>query len=115
MAQTIDREELRLLIREALREALGATPPVPSGQGGARNAVDGADAGRSGRSHAAPASESGAAGAPYRLDSGLLTETAVARIAGGHKRILVGAEVVVTPLARDRARVLKVEIVRQKP
>jgi hypothetical protein len=90
MPHKIDREELRLLIREALREAMGAgSVPPPSRATGKEPA--------------------------YRLDSGVLTEALLTKLATGHQKIVIGGEVVVTPLARDRARILKVEIVRQKP
>jgi hypothetical protein len=45
----------------------------------------------------------------------VLTEAKVAEIGKAHRRILVGADVAVTPLARDRARQLKIEIARDKP
>ena len=49
------------------------------------------------------------------MKSGVLSETKVVEIARTHKRIVVGAEVVLTPLARDKAREMKVELKRQKP
>ena len=57
----------------------------------------------------------GAAGGAYEIKSGVLTETKIVEIARTHKRIAVGADVVLTPLARDKARELKVELTRQKP
>jgi hypothetical protein len=45
----------------------------------------------------------------------VLTETRVAEAGKAHRRITIGAEVAVTPLARDRARQMKIEIVREKP
>jgi hypothetical protein len=47
--------------------------------------------------------------------SGVLTEAKVAAVAKSHAKIVVGADVAVTPLARDRARDLKLEIVREAP
>ena len=100
MAERISRDELRQLIREALREALGdAVPQASSG----------------------PAqSPAGAPDRPARqgafiLGSGILTEALVTKLASGHRKIVIGGEVVVTPLARERARMLKLEIVRQQP
>ena len=52
---------------------------------------------------------------PYRLESGVLTEAKVAEIGRSHAKILISGEVAVTPLARDKARALKVTIERQKP
>jgi hypothetical protein len=93
MAERIDREELRLLIREALKEALVGSPS-PS------------------RSAAAPSTEKRGS---FRFDSGVLNESKVAEIGKTHAKIVIGAEVAVTPLARDRAREIRIEIVRQKP
>jgi hypothetical protein len=45
----------------------------------------------------------------------VLTEATVIAAAKAHSRIVVGPEVAVTPLARDRARALKIEIVRERP
>ena len=95
MANRIDREELRLLIREALREALGGTPAPPP---------------LAGEEQTAPPRRGA-----YRMDSGVLGEAKVVELGRAHARILVGGGVVVTPLARDKAREMKLEIVRQKP
>ncbi len=54
-------------------------------------------------------------GGVYEMTSGVLSETRIVQIARSHKRILVGGGVVLTPLARDKARELKVELTRQKP
>jgi hypothetical protein len=50
-----------------------------------------------------------------RLERGVLTESKVAELAGFHAKIIVGPEAVVTPLARDKARELKIAIERHKP
>jgi hypothetical protein len=50
----------------------------------------------------------------FRLDQGMLSETRVAEIGKSHTKIILGSEVVVTPLARDRARELKLQLVRSK-
>ena len=100
MAERISRDELRQLIREALREALGDAVPKPS----------------SARAHK-PAGEPDqpARQGSFSLTTGVLTEALVTKLAAGHRKIVIGGEVVVTPLARERARMLKVEIVRQQP
>lgn len=53
--------------------------------------------------------------AAYEVTFGVLSESRVVEIARSHRKIVVGAEVVLTPLARDKARELKVELTRQKP
>lgn len=176
----IDREELRALVRQALKDALGpgagaaakpAPPPapVPAAAGGGelarlvRKAVaEGRraeitvslrtpdDADRFAR-HVAeassdpevkaailaaavrfvpvgpqpsaaasrPASTGPAPAAPpasaYEMTSGVLTEAKLVEVARTHGRITLGAAVVLTPLARDKAREMKIELTRQKP
>ena len=51
----------------------------------------------------------------HRLDKGVLTEAMVVEIGRANNRIIVGKSVAVTPLARDKAREVKLEIVRDKP
>jgi hypothetical protein len=51
----------------------------------------------------------------FRLDYGILSEMRIAEIGKKYTKIVLGQEVVVTPLARDRARELKLELVRSKP
>jgi hypothetical protein len=50
----------------------------------------------------------------HRLDKGLITETIVTEIGRSANRIVIGKGVVVTPLGRDKARELKIEIVRDR-
>jgi hypothetical protein len=173
----IDREDLRKLVREALKEALGpgagavavakaASEPVPPAPGGGelqrliRKAV--ADGRRAeinvamrtrddldrfardiaemsveptlraavlsgtvrfqpvdGPSKPEPVRAGVPAAAPkggaFEMSSGVLSETKIVEIARSHRKIVVGANVVLTPLARDKARELKVELTRQKP
>ncbi len=173
----IDREELRLLVREALREALGpsagAAPkpagpvtPVADSAGelarlvrravaeGRRAEINVAlrtpdDANRFARDIAEASSDpevkaailatavrfipvgtspaaaaaarplAAATGAPakpaFEMKSGVLSETKLIEIGKAHGRIVLGAEVVLTPLARDKAREMKIELTRQKP
>lgn len=48
-----------------------------------------------------------------RIESGVLTESKILTLAKNHQKIEVGRGVILTPLAKDRARRLKIEIVRQ--
>jgi hypothetical protein len=171
----IDRDDLRKLVREALKEALGAgatlaaakpqrdqaAPPSsasdPPEQGfvatlraalgrGAlarvpvtikasadvdRFARDVAEASGhpelraailSGRlgfdlagTAAVPSERKAPNGGAYEIKSGVLSETKIVEIARSHRKIIIGAGVVLTPLARDKAREMKVELTRQKP
>lgn len=174
----IDREELRALVRQALKDALGtgaagparlAVPPAPRAPAAAEGAAELArlvrkavaegrraeiavalrtpdDADRFARhvaeasadpevkaailaaavrfvpvgpAPAAAASRPSSAAPPaagaYDMASGVLSETRLVEIARSYKRIALGATVVLTPLARDKARELKIELTRQKP
>lgn len=174
----IDREELRALVRQALKDALGAGAggtakpaplPVPApvaaeGAGelarlvrkavaeGRRSEITVSlrtpdDADRFAR-HIAEASSDpevkaailaaavrfvplgpqpsaavsrpaptapGPAASAYEMTSGVLTEAKLVEVARTHRRITLGAAVVLTPLARDKAREMKIELTRQKP
>ena len=61
-----------------------------------------------------PAENPVGAGPGFRISDGILNEMRVAEIGRQHRRLVIGPEVVVTPLARDRARELKLELVRAK-
>ncbi len=171
----IDREELRALVRQALKDALGAgaapaarsagpipTPPsalprpdgaddalrrtLAEGRGEVSVAVRTSDdlgrlaravaeacaepqirtailegrvrflpAGGRPDTSAQPAPQLRAPGAAYEMESGVLSETRLLAIARTHARINLGAGVVLTPLARDKAREMKIELARQKP
>ena len=131
MGARIDRDELRALIREALKEALGGAPvPPPSrATGEGDHAKHGGGGGhRHGDRHSPPPPPSAVAlprsageeraarsGGEYRLPSGVLNESKVVEIGRTHSKIIIGIDVAVTPLARDRAREIRIEIVRQKP
>ncbi len=182
MAERIDREEIRRMVRELLRDVVGAearreTPPetqsaVPAGAGGglservraaldkgggievaiasdsdlnafaqqvalcalerdllgaiASNRVRFRLAGGSGgatapaepaaprreakASEPAPASRAGT----YEWERGLLNETKIAEIAKSHDKLVLGPQAVLTPLARDRAGALGLQIVRMR-
>lgn len=64
---------------------------------------------------AASAAKAAPAGGAYEMTSGVLSETKIVEIARTHKRIVVGGDVVLTPLARDKAREMRIELTRQKP
>lgn len=51
---------------------------------------------------------------PHQISKGVVTEIMVAEIGKNHDRLVIGKGVVVTPLARDRAREVKLEIVRER-
>ena len=158
MADGIDREELRRLVRDVLRSTLSGSATDPPAEqnlldrmrrsilpGGSGVVVVSEDLNRFAQTlvHAAAHEDVKAAimssrltfevnggqspppqhqsekpaprGGDFRLDDGMLNETRLAEIGKSHTRIILGAEVVVTPLARDRARELKLELVRAKP
>lgn len=157
----ISSNEIRQLVREALRELLPAAKSKPAAAGGgsllarlraalsepkpsalevridtaadlnafARDLLQVQEdvkvgilsgkvqfglAGRNGVpvSTAAPAAP---ARSPHQISKGVVTEIMVAEIGKSHDRLIVGKGVVVTPLARDRAREVKLEIVRDRP
>ena len=70
-----------------------------------------------GASTGAPASAATtpAAGSSARIEKGVVTEGALLKLPKGTKRLLVGASVSVTPLARDKASSLGITIERMKP
>jgi hypothetical protein len=63
---------------------------------------------------AAPAAAP-ASGGPARIDKGVVTESTLVKLPRGTKRLQIGAEVSVTPLARDKAGSLGITIERMKP
>jgi hypothetical protein len=167
MAAGIDREELRALVRQALKESLGpaiavapvvdqglaadlraalargkpAKVPVAAGTGAdldrfargiaeacgdaeIKAAIVGGDvrfepvqAAQPGKPAAAKAAPTQvpAKGGAFEMTSGVLSEVKLVEISRTHSKILIGSDVVMTPLARDKARAMKVELVRQKP
>ncbi len=62
----------------------------------------------------APASAP-AASTSTRIEKGVVTETMLLKLPKGTKRLQVGAQVSVTPLARDKASSLGITIERMKP
>lgn len=67
----------------------------------------------SGRSVQARTSQVNKNSGDGRLDSGVLTEAKILAFAKNHQRVVIGRRVVLTPLAKDRARRVNLEIVRQ--
>jgi hypothetical protein len=152
----IDRDELRSMVRQALKETLGAKGDAPSeaasdlasdiksalaggkpakikvsadldafargilsaGEDAAlRKAILGGDVRFEIAGGAEPRSsqKAPAKGGSFHMETGVLGETKLVELARSHSKIVVGSDVVVTPLAREKARQLKVEIARQKP
>ena len=131
----LSSEEIRKLVREALNEAL----PIAKEDGSTLPQVVGveitsdADLDRFAREIAKADDGKRAAIAQgrlkfvlrrdntqprqgsHRLDKGVLTETMVVEIGRAHSTISIGTNVAVTPLARDKAREMKLEIVRDRP
>ncbi|HYO39020.1 MAG TPA: hypothetical protein VER39_05125 [Nocardioidaceae bacterium] len=72
--------------------------------------------GRHGFRLAAGASRSGqpTGAATVRVERGAVTERAVAKAAADGARLVLGPKAVLTPLARDKARVLGVEIEKER-
>lgn len=63
---------------------------------------------------AAPAAANTAAhrGDSHRIDKGVVTEAALAKLPKGTQRLILGAGVSITPLARDKARARNISIER---
>jgi len=149
MSGSLDKEALRAVIRDVLREIVPATAARAAAKGvedGAAGPVveevtiagDGdlqafvarllrlcdAPGGRaaldSGLHHfrlrtggaAAPAAPRN--GMPQRIDAGVLSESKVIALARGGQQVILGKRVVVTPLARDKARQLGLKLEREK-
>ena len=55
------------------------------------------------------------AGGAARIDKGVVTESTLVKLPRGTKRLQIGPEVSVTPLARDKAGSLGITIERMKP
>jgi len=158
----IDREELRQLVRQALKETLasgasGASPsasslfddmrvalqgnkpaklPVSIANGGDLDRFAGAilraaadpdlkaaiasgaicfEIEKSGSVRSAHATDSAPSSGVATFEKGVLSETRVVELSRKGRSIHLGKGVVVTPLAREKARQLKIELVRQKP
>ncbi|MYI89527.1 MAG: hypothetical protein F4082_04445 [Gammaproteobacteria bacterium] len=83
-----------------------------SSDAGHRNGSD-APSGRSNRNSESNGKQKNETDSTGRIETGVLTESKVLALAKNHSCIEVSRNVILTPLARDRARRLKLEIVRQ--
>ncbi len=63
----------------------------------------------------ATAPTSAAATRVFHWEAGVLNEAKIAQIGKDHDRLVLGAKAVLTPLAKDRARKLDLDMVRQTP
>ena len=106
-----DDGELDTLVRRvaALCEDPARRAALRDGRHGFRLARDGAGA-TAGRAARGPSSAAGI----VRVDRGAVTERAVAQAAADGARLVLGPKAVLTPLARDKARVLGVEIEKER-
>ncbi|MFM8772459.1 MAG: hypothetical protein ACKOFP_01215 [Actinomycetota bacterium] len=99
MLREVIREVVRDVIREVIAEEMAAVALSQA----------------SGTNHASPRATQPAPRASVPtgvlLDRGALTERHV-RSAGDAKSITIGSKVVITPLARERARTMGIEIIR---
>jgi hypothetical protein len=131
----LSTEDIRKMVREALREAMPEAKAAADDNVRVRIASDDdlnafareiakADEAKraavlSGQMRFTLARNGGGGAEPrsgtHRLDKGVLTEAMVVEIGRANSRIIVGKSVAVTPLARDKAREVKLEIVRDKP
>ena len=108
--------DLTALIRRiaSLCEEPGARAALREGRHGFQLA--GADR----RSQSQPARSAGSAesaesaGSVVRIERGAVTERAVAQAAARGTRLVIGSKAVLTPLARDKARILGVEIEKER-
>jgi len=153
----ISSDEIRQLVRDALRELLPAGKAKPEAQGGtllsrlksalldpgsqrvevkldtaadlkafARDLLQAPEDVKTGilsgrielglaaRGSAVSPAPASAPKSQHQISKGVVTEIMVAEIGKSHDRLIIGKGVVVTPLARDRAREVKLEIVRDR-
>ena len=128
----MNSDEIRRLVRQALTEALGS-PDKDDGaiavtvdsdaelMAFAREVAANAKAVKSGkttyrlaRSQTKPTAGGGGGGEGYRWEHGVLNEVRIIEISKTHSRVLLGPGAVVTPLARDKARQVKLELVKER-
>ncbi|MBM3688149.1 MAG: hypothetical protein FJW80_00570 [Actinobacteria bacterium] len=99
MLREVIREVVRDVIREVIAEEMAA---VALSQASGTNQAS---------TRATPPAPRASAASGVLLDRGALTERHV-RSAGDAKSITIGSKVVITPLARERARTMGIEIIR---
>jgi len=111
MSEPVSSDLLREVIREVVRDVIRE---VVAEEIAAAGVVSAATARRESRA-AAPVARtrppSTSAAGPGRLERGALTERIV-RAAGASSTISIGRAVVVTPLAKERAKAMGVTIIR---
>jgi hypothetical protein len=61
---------------------------------------------------ALPAQTTAPTGQVHRIDKGVVTETVIAKLAKGVSRLVLGAGVSITPLARDKAKARNISVER---
>lgn len=61
---------------------------------------------------AATAQPAAATGQVHRIDKGVVTETVIAKLGKGVSRLMLGAGVSITPLARDKAKARNISVER---
>ncbi len=61
------------------------------------------------------ATRSSGAGGVFHWEKGVLSETRIVAISREYTKLVLGPKAVLTPLAKDRARECRLEVVRQKP
>ena len=134
----MDSDELRRLVREALSDALGPADAMGSSDEGqqpvavtiendadlmafAREVAGNPEAVKSGaktyrltRSETKPTAGATRTEDAFRWEGGVLNEIKVIEIAKHHSRVLLGRGAVVTPLARDKARHVNLELVKER-
>lgn len=110
------RELVRELLREVIREELAAALADVRGGEAHRGGGGAPFAGRAtsaGTPTGAPAgARPGVASSAHHIERGAVTERAVNAAAADGARLVIGPRAVLTPLAKDRARVLGVVIER---
>ena len=135
----VDRESLRALVREAIRDALPALASDLAGASAVRSVelkddddlarfvadvvrlADDPDEGprlRDGRIRfrlaGTPGAEASGSTSEQRIERGPVTERHVRSAEAAGARLVLGPAAVLTPMARDRARSAGVEIVRER-
>ncbi|MBA4095456.1 MAG: hypothetical protein C0484_01630 [Rhodospirillum sp.] len=67
------------------------------------------------QTHASTSQPPAPAAQSHRIDSGVVTESTLNKLPRGLSRLLLGPNVTITPLAKDRARTLGLTFERTKP
>ncbi len=125
----MNSDEIRRLVRAAIGEALGPrdgdeqeSVPVTMASDAdlmafAHEIAGNPEAVRSGKATyrlARNQTKPATAGGGFRWPGGVLSEVRIIEISKTHSRVLLGPGAVVTPLARDKARQVKLELVKER-